>query len=75
MRVIPVGSAHVRLSWEPVAGADRYLIRRSGSPTFDNVMEIGSTAATFFEDANAATDGDFRAYRVFAVNNCGEEAP
>jgi len=75
VRVTAVGQAHVRLSWDPVAGASGYVVRRSENTNFESAEDLGSTAVTFYEDANAATDGNFYLYRVFAVNACGEETP
>ncbi|RLE17672.1 MAG: hypothetical protein DRJ50_13785, partial [Actinobacteria bacterium] len=75
VRVDAVGMAHVRLSWDPIPGAAGYIVRRSASPAFGSPDEIGTTSATFFENINAVTDDSFYAYRVFAVNACGEEGP
>ena len=75
VRVLRVGGAHVRLSWDAAPGADHYLIRRSDLADFSNPQQVGSTAATFFEDPNAAADDGFYAYRVFAVNACDLETP
>jgi subtilisin family serine protease len=74
LRVTSVGLAHVRLGWDPVAGASEYVVRRSQSNSFDAEEELGSTSQTFFEDANAATNGNLYFYRVFSRNACGEEA-
>ncbi len=75
VRVVRVGGAHVRLSWDAAPGADHYLIRRSDLADFSNPQEIGSTVATFFEDPNAAADEGFYTYRVFTVNACDLETP
>jgi hypothetical protein len=75
MRVMTVGSAHVRLSWDPVAGVDHYLVRRSSSPDFAAAEEIGTTTATLFEDVDGVLAQDSFFYRVFSVNACGDETP
>jgi hypothetical protein len=75
LRGIPVGSAHVRLTWDPAAGADHYVVRRSLFPDFGSPEEIGVTAETMFEDANVAFDDNLYFYKVFAANACGEETP
>ena len=75
VRVAAVGQAHVRLSWDAIPGASGYIVRRSQSPDFNFPVEIGTTAATFFENINAVMDDSLYAYRVFAVNACREEGP
>ncbi|MDX1390399.1 MAG: hypothetical protein R3344_14515, partial [Acidobacteriota bacterium] len=75
VRLFRVGGAHVRLSWDPIAGADHYVIQRSGFPDFTAPVEVGTTSLTFFEDTNAASSPGFYSYRVLAVNACGEAAP
>jgi subtilisin family serine protease len=77
VQVVRVGVAHVRVSWDPVPGADHYVVERSDFTDFGSPEVIGTTAATFFEDVNAATDNSFPfySYRVSAVNSCGEAAP
>ncbi len=68
-----VGGAHVRLDWSPAPGAAGYVIRRSTSADFSGAVPIGLAESTFFEDENAAADGNFYAYRAIPVNSCGEE--
>ena len=73
--VTPVGSTHVRLDWAAAAGAESYIVRRSTSFDFSSPVDLGETTGTLFEDVDALNDGNFYAYRVFAVNACGVEAP
>jgi hypothetical protein len=73
--VTPVGSTHVRLDWAAAAGAESYIVRRSASFDFSSPVDLGETAGTLFEDVDALNDGNSYAYRVFAVNGCGVEAP
>jgi hypothetical protein len=73
--VNPVGATHVRLDWAAAPGAESYIVRRSDSPDFSSPVELGQTTGTLFEDIDALGDGNFYAYRVFAVNGCGVEAP
>jgi hypothetical protein len=75
LRAVNVGSAHVQLTWDPVPGADRYVVRRSSEADFGSPEEIGETSETLFEDVGASGDGADYFYRVFAANACGEEAP
>jgi hypothetical protein len=75
LQVRTVGSAHVRLSWDPVAGVDHYVVRRSEFPDFSTPQQIGSTTGALFEDVDAAIDDLSYYYRVFPANACGAEAP
>jgi hypothetical protein len=75
VRLTRVGAAIIRLSWDAVPGADRYLVQRSASTDFSSPETVGTTSGTFFEDANAATQGVFHSYRVLAVNACGQGSP
>ncbi len=68
-----VGGAHVRLDWSPAPGAAGYVVRRSTSADFSGAVPIGLAGSAFFEDQNAAADGNFYAYRAIPVNACGEE--
>jgi subtilisin family serine protease len=75
LRVAAVGRAHVRLSWDALAGVDHYVVRRSESPDFGSAEEIGTTTGTLFEDVDAANDGNSYFYKVSTVNACGQETP
>jgi hypothetical protein len=75
VQVTSIGAAHVRLVWDPVAGADHYVVRRSESADFGAAQVIGTASETLFEDVNALIDESSYFYRVFAANACGEEAP
>ena len=50
-------------------------MRRSESSDFSSPTDLGETAATLFEDEDAATDAKAYFYRVWAANACGEETP
>jgi subtilisin family serine protease len=76
LAALPVGAAHVRLTWSAVPGADHYVVRRSTEADFGAAEIIGTTEGTLFEDVNAATEPGLYTYRVFAANACGvEETP
>ncbi len=68
-----VGGAHVRLDWSPASGAAGYVVRRSTSADFSGALPIGLAESAYYEDENAAADGNFYAYRVIPVNACGQE--
>ena len=61
----------------PYGQSERDVHRRQTRTSFDfsSPLDVGQTAGTLFEDVDALNDGDFHAYRVFAVNACGVEAP
>ncbi|MCP3978265.1 MAG: S8 family serine peptidase [bacterium] len=75
VRLDLVGGAHVRLSWDAVPGAVGYKVLRGNGAGFDNFVEVGTTDATYYEDASIAADGNFYAYRIVAVNACGVDGP
>jgi subtilisin family serine protease len=70
-----VGAAHVRLEWDAVAGADRYIVRRSRFSDFGSPEVRGETEQTLFEDVDAANDENLYFYRIFSLNACGDESP
>jgi hypothetical protein len=73
LRAIPVGAAHVRLSWSAAPGADHYVVRSSASPDFSAAAVVATSTETLFEHVGAAADDNFHAYRISAVNVCGDE--
>jgi hypothetical protein len=75
LQVTTVGRAHVRLSWDSVAGVDHYVVRRSEFPDFGSAEEIGTSIGTVFEDVDAVNDGNSYFYKVFSANACGQETP
>lgn len=69
-----VGGAHVRLEWAVATGADHYRVLRGEAVDFSDAVEIGTTQATFFEDAGAVgSPAAYYAYRVLAVDACGRQ--
>jgi hypothetical protein len=75
LQVTTVGFAHARLSWDAVAGADHYVVRRGEVPDFGSAVEIGTTSGTLFEDVDAVNDGYSYFYKVNSANACGQETP
>jgi len=75
VRIDNIGSAHVRLNWDAVAGASSYRIMRSENADFSGAIEIGESSGTMFEELGTIPDAASYYYRVFPLNSCGEEAP
>ncbi|MGD8396426.1 MAG: S8 family serine peptidase [Candidatus Eiseniibacteriota bacterium] len=71
LSVVVVGSAHARLEWVPVAGAQRYAILRGGAPDSSDAVEVGTADGATYEDVDAVIDPATLYYRVVAVDACG----
>lgn len=67
LRVASVTSSQVVLAWDPLDGADRYVVVRDG-------VDLPSVAATTLTDTGLAP-GTTYTYRVFARNAGGDSAP
>ncbi len=73
VQVLLVGDAHVRLDWNPVAGAVRYRIYRSLSPQPENFGLLAETGDPFYEDLGEGANQNDYYYKVRGVNACGQE--
>ena len=73
LRADLIGQAHVRLQWNPVAGAASYRIYRSASPQSGTFTLLAETGTALHEDIGAGPTGDSFYYKVVAVNACGQE--
>lgn len=75
VRIDNIGSAHVRLNWDAVAGASSYRIMRSENADFSGAINVGESSGTQFEELGTIPDSASYYYRVFPLNSCGETAP
>lgn len=70
-----VGTSGVRLSWDPVPGADSYGVYRvTDSPDADDLDPLDTTTDAFFLDATAAA-GHVYLYGVTTVIDMDESDP
>jgi hypothetical protein len=81
--VDPVGTIRVTLSgadvvldWsdDPAPGS-RFVVYRLGGPSYGEAVSIGTTSARTFVHEGAAVSAEDFAYRVTAVDECGNESP
>jgi serine protease AprX len=74
VRLDNVNDAHVRLTWDPSAGAASYRIYRANDPQ-GAWVKIGETAETVFEDRDDLGNFNPRFYAVRGADSCGNEGP
>lgn len=75
VQVEAVNAAHARVSWQAAANASSYVVRRAESPDMSGAIDLGQTAGTFLEDADALTNAKNYFYRVISQNPCGQQTP
>ena len=74
VRANGINDAHVRVSWNVVAGAATYNVYRAQTPS-GSFTKIGSSTGTFFEDRDQLGNSTPWYYRVKGANTCGVEGP
>ena len=74
VRANGINDAHVRVSWNAVAGAATYNVYRAQTPS-GSFTKIGSSTGTFFEDRDQLGNSTPWYYRVKGANTCGVEGP
>lgn len=73
MSALGEGDAH--LEWEPVSGADAYVVWRSKRADMESAESVGESAGASFDEEGVPRDAALYFYQVRARNACFDQGP